>query len=75
MNKTELLNILQDIHPEIDYENEKNLIDNGIFDSFDIVTLISEIATNFDIKVPANEITPDNFNSFEAIMALLEKLE
>lgn len=75
MNKTELLSILQDIHPEIDYENEKNLIDNGIFDSFDIVTLISEIATNFDIKVPANEITPDNFNSLEAIMALLEKLE
>ena len=32
MNKTELLSILQDIHPEIDYENEKNLIDNGIFD-------------------------------------------
>ena len=75
MNKTELLSILQDIHPEIDYENEKNLIDNGIYDSFDIVTLISEIATNFDIKVPANEITPDNFNSLEAIMALLEKLE
>lgn len=75
MNKTELLSILQDIHPEIDYEKEKNLIDNGIFDSFDIVTLISEIATNFDIKVPANEITPDNFNSLEAIMALLEKLE
>ena len=75
MNKTELLSILQDIHPEIDYENEKNLIDNGIFDSFDIVTFISEIVANFDIKVPANEITPDNFNSLEAIMALLEKLE
>lgn len=75
MNKTELLGILQDIHPEIDYEKEKNLIDNGIFDSFDIVTLISEIVVNFDIKVPANEITPDNFNSLEAIMALLEKLE
>ena len=75
MNKTELLSILQDIHPEIDYENEKNLIDNGIFDSFDIVTLISEIVANFYIKVPANEITPDNFNSLEAIMALLEKLE
>lgn len=75
MNKTELLGILQDIHPEIDYENERNLIDSGIFDSFDIVTLISEIVVNFDIKVPANEITPDNFNSLEAIMALLEKLE
>ena len=75
MNKTELLSILQDIHPEIDYANEKNLIDNGIFDSFDIVNLISEIVANFEIKVPANEITPDNFNSLEAIMALLEKLE
>ena len=51
MNKTELLSILQDIHPEIDYANEKNLIDNGIFDSFDIVTLISEIVANFDITL------------------------
>lgn len=75
MNKAKLLDILQDIHPETDYEAEKTLIDNRIFDSFDIVTLISEIAENFDIKVPANEITPDNFNSLETIMALLEKLE
>ncbi len=62
MNKTELLDILQDIHPEVDYEKEKSLIDSGIFDSF-------------DIKVPANEITPDNFNSLEAIITLLEELE
>lgn len=75
MNKVKLLDILQDIHPETDYKAEKALIDNRIFDSFDIVTLISEIAENFDIKVPANEITPDNFNSLETIMALLEKLE
>jgi len=75
MNKAKLLDILQDINPETDYKAEKALIDNRIFDSFDIVTLISEIAENFDIKVPANEITPDNFNSLETIMALLEKLE
>ena len=75
MNKTELLDILQDIHPEVDYDKEKILIDSGIFDSFDIVTLISEIAEEFDIKVPANEITPDNFNSLEAIITLLEELE
>lgn len=75
MNKTELLDILQDIHPEVDYEKEKSLIDSGIFDSFDIVTLISEIAEVFDIKVPADEITPDNFNSLEAIITLLEELE
>lgn len=75
MYKTKLLTILTSIHPEVDYESEKSLIDNRIFDSFDIVTLISEIAENFDIKVPANEITPDNFNSLESIVALLEELE
>lgn len=75
MDKEELLDILSDIHPEVNYEMEKSLIDNRIFDSFDIVTLISEIAENFQIKVPANEITADNFNSLEAMVALLEALE
>lgn len=75
MYRTKLLPILQSIHPEVDYETEKSLIDGRILDSFDIVMLISEIAENFDIKVPANEITPDNFNSIEAIAALLEELE
>jgi len=71
----ELLEILNDLHPEVDFEEETGLIDNKILDSFDIITLISEIADNFDIVIPAKEIIPDNFNSAEALWALIERLE
>lgn len=75
MEKQDLIDILKEIHPEVDYETEKNLIDSNIFDSMDIVTLISEIADSFDIKIPANEIVPDNFNSAEALFRLIQELE
>lgn len=75
MEKQDLIDILKEIHPEVDYETEKSLIDSKIFDSMDIVTLISEIADSFDIKIPANEIVPDNFNSAEALFRLIQELE
>lgn len=75
MEKQDLIDILKEIHPKVDYETEKNLIDSKIFDSMDIVTLISEIADSFDIKIPANEIVPDNFNSAEALFRLIQELE
>lgn len=71
----ELLEILTDLHPEVDFETETGLIDNKILDSFDIITIISEIADNFDIAIPAKEIIPENFNSADALWALIEKLE
>ncbi len=71
----DLLEILRDLHPDIDFEKEEGLIDNGILDSFDIVTLISEIGENFDVTISAEHIVPENFNSAKAICALIEKLE
>ena len=71
----ELLEILTDLHPEVDFELETGLIDNKILDSFDIITIISEIADNFDIAIPAKEIIPENFNSAEALWTLIERLE
>ena len=75
MEKQDLIYILKEILPEVDYETEKSLIDSNIFDSMDIVILISEIADSFDIKIPANEIVPDNFNSAEALFRLIQELE
>ena len=71
----ELLEILTDLHPEVDFELETGLIDSKILDSFDIITIISEIADVFDIAVPAKEIIPENFNSAEALWAMIERLE
>lgn len=71
----ELLEILSDLHPEVDFETCEGLIDNKILDSFDIVSIISEINDRFDITVSAEKITPENFNSAKAIYALIRELE
>lgn len=71
----ELLEILNELHPDVDFEKEENLIDDVILDSFDIVTLISEISDNFDITISAEQIIPENFNSAKALWELIQKLE
>ena len=69
-----LLNILTDLHPDVDFATETGLIDNGILDSFDVVTLVAEIDDNFDVQIPAEELIPENFNSAEALYALIQRL-
>ena len=71
----ELLEILSDLHPEVDFENCETLIDDKILDSFDIVSIISEISEQFDVTVSAEHIIPQNFNSAKALYALIQKLE
>ena len=71
----ELLEILEELHPDVDFTTEKALVDDKILDSLDIVSLISEIADRFDVVIPADEIVPENFNSAEALAALIERLE
>jgi D-alanine--poly(phosphoribitol) ligase subunit 2 len=70
-----LIEILEGLHPEVDFETCDDLIDGKIFDSFDIVTLVAEINEEFDVAIPAEELIPDNFNSAEAIWDLIQKLD
>lgn len=70
-----LLEILNGLHPEVDFERCVALIDDKILDSFDIISIISEIDEQFDVIVSAEHIIPDNFNSAEALYALIRKLE
>ena len=70
-----LIKILNDLHPEIDFENNDSLIDDGILDSLDIVSLVTEIYAEFDVTIPAEEIVPENFNSAKALWELIEKLD
>jgi len=70
----ELLKILTDMHPDVDFKTHKALIDDGILDSFDIVSLIAEIDDVFDVRIPPLEIVPENFNSADALYALINRL-
>lgn len=70
-----LLEILNGIRPDVDFENETALIDDGILDSFDVVAIISEIDDAFDVQIRITELDPDNFNSAEAIWKLVNDLK
>lgn len=69
----QIIEILQGIRDDIDYTAEKNLVDGGILDSFDIVGLITELRDAYDIEIDITELSPENFNSAEAIYELVEK--
>ncbi len=70
-----LFEILEGMHPDVDFETCETLIDDKILDSFDIVTLIGEISFEYDVTIPAEEIIPENFNSAKALYALITRLE
>ena len=70
----ELYEIMEDIIPGEDYKNSTALVDDDILTSFELVRLVTEIDSTFDISIPSSEIVPDNFNSAETIWALIERL-
>lgn len=70
----ELLEILNELHDDIDYENETRLVDDKLFDSFDLITLVSELGDAFDIEITAKEFIPENFNSAQALWRMIQEL-
>lgn len=71
----QLLEILSDIRPDIDFATEEGLIDNGLLDSLNIMAIVSEITDAFDIVVSPADIIPSNFNSAKALWAMIERLK
>lgn len=69
-----ILEIVSEIRPDVDFEKETKLIDNGILDSFDIVSIVGELCDCFDIEISADDIIPENFNSVSAMNEMVEKL-
>lgn len=69
-----ILDILLELHPDVDFDTNDHLIDDGTLDSFDIVTIAAEVDLDFGVVIPAEALTPENFNSVKAIYALVERL-
>lgn len=67
-----LIDILKDLRPDIDVKSQ-SLVDDGILDSFDIVTLVGELVDAFSIEIGVEDIIPENFNSVDAIMSLINR--
>lgn len=70
-----LIEILEEIQPEVDYASCKNLIDGHYLNSLSILSLVAELEEEYDITIPTVEIIPDNFNSVESLWAMIVRLQ
>ncbi|MEF9967762.1 MAG: acyl carrier protein [Longicatena sp.] len=70
-----LLEILEEINPDVDFKNCTTLIDDGLLDSLSILQIVSEISDEFDIEVSAPDIVPENFNSAAALWSMIQGLQ
>ncbi len=73
--RTKIIELLGQIRPDIDFETEQSLIDGGALDSFDIVSIISDFNDEFEINIRITELKPENFNSVDAMLGLVQKLK
>ena len=71
----ELMYILTNLRPDIDFNTADKLIDDEILDSFDIITLVGEVNEAFDVQIGVEDLLPENFNSAAAMMALITRLQ
>lgn len=71
----ELLEILEDIDPDNDYEKDEHLIDDGHLDSLSLLQLVTELEDHFDVQVTPTDLIPENFNSAKAIWAMVQRLQ
>ncbi len=69
----EIFIILKDIQPEFDFETSTDFVEDGYLDSFDVVTLVSELESKFSVSISALEIIPENFSSVKNICDLVKR--
>ena len=70
--KEQLLAILTEAVPGVDFEQETALVDDEILESLDIVTIVSELKDVFDVEITVDDLVPENFNTLEAMLALIQ---
>jgi len=71
--KSKIIDIINGIRPEFDFGSETNFISQGMLDSFDLITLVTELDESFGISIDGTDILPENFETLEAIEALIKK--
>ena len=71
--KKEILEILEEILPSVDFKSSDSLMDDMVLDSVAVVQIISELSVEYGIEFSYEDLAPENFNSLDAITALVEK--
>ena len=70
----ELIRIMSEIRPDLDFTKEDKLIDDDILDSFDIISIVSEVNDFFHVELNVNDLLAENFNSAAALYDLIQKM-
>lgn len=70
--KEKILEILTSVRPDVDFEKEKALIDDGVLESFDVIQIVTDFMEEFDVYIDADDIEPENLNSLDEICAFVE---
>lgn len=70
-----ILRILQDIRPDIDFENETGLISDGVLESFDLLSIIAAIGDAADVEINTAELQAEDFESLDSIVHFVEQLK
>lgn len=73
--KNKVMEILQEVRADVDFEKETKLIDDKILESFDIISLVAELNDEFEIEIGPKELTAENFNSVDSIVTMIEGLK
>lgn len=71
----ELMGILSGVRPDVDFDREERLMDDEVLDSLDIVMLVGEVNDAFGVSITVDDLLPENFNSAQAIYALIQRLQ
>ncbi|WP_071132982.1 phosphopantetheine-binding protein [Alterileibacterium massiliense] len=70
-----VIEILEDIRPDVDFEAENKLIDDDILDSFDIIAIVQEFNEEYDININPDDLEAENFNDVKSMVKLIHKLQ
>ena len=73
--KEKILEILQDLRPELDFTESNDFIEDGYLDSFDMIVLISQLDKNYGISILGEDIIPENFSNIENIINIVKKYQ
>lgn len=73
--KEKILEILKGLRADVDFESETALVTDGILDSFDIVSLVAELNSEFDVTIGVDDLEPENFDSVDAMVELIEDIQ
>ena len=72
--RDELLKLLENTCPTVDFSKEKSLIDDGVLDSYAVLSILAAITEKYDVEFEADDVLPETLNNFDSIYDLVQRL-